>query len=136
MPKKVISKKSKRRLMIFGGLSVFMIVYFLITLIGYLYNYSSLRQEEIKLKQELVSLQEEKANLKIEIQKLNDPSYIARYAKEKFLYSADGEYVIKIDTKTIEDVVIEEKSSPIIIICISCLVFATILFIIKKKART
>jgi len=101
MPKKVISKKSKRRLMIFGGLSVFMIVYFLITLIGYLYNYSSLRQEEIKLKQELVSLQEEKANLKIEIQKLNDPSYIARYAKEKFLYSADGEYVIKIDTKTI-----------------------------------
>ena len=28
--------------------------------------------------------------------KLQDPDYIARYAREKYFYSKDGEYIIKI----------------------------------------
>ena len=60
-----VSKKSKRRLMIFGILSVIAIFYFFVTLIGYTYSYISLKQEESKLKAELVALQDEKANLKI-----------------------------------------------------------------------
>ena len=90
-----ISKKSKRRLMTFGVLSVFAIGYFCFTLIGYIYNYFSLQREEKVLKTELIDLKDKRDYLKIEMQKLNDPAYVVRYAKEKFLYSSDNEFVIK-----------------------------------------
>ena len=32
-----------------------------------------------------------------EIQKLRDPEYLARYAREHFLYSKDGEYIIRLE---------------------------------------
>ena len=97
---KKVSKKSKRRLLIFGILSIVSIVYFFVTLFGYTYNFISLKSEEANLKNQLVSLQDKKADLKVEIQKLNDPEYVARYAKENYLYSEDGEYVLKIDNST------------------------------------
>ena len=97
---KKVSKKSKRRLLIFGMLSIVSIGYFFVTLFGYTYNFISLKNEEAKLQNQLVSLQDKKANLKVEIQKLNDPEYVARYAKENYLYSEDGEYVLKIDNST------------------------------------
>ena len=133
MPKKVISKNSKRRLIIFGTASVVAITYFFITLLGYLYSYISLKNEEINLKAEIVSLQDEKANLKIEIQKLNDPEYVARYAKEKFLYSSDGEYVIKIDTNEIEKTANEKEDNTIYVVAISCIIFTLIVLTLKKK---
>ena len=38
--------------------------------------------------------------LKAEVQKLQNPEYVERYAKEKFLYTKDGEIIIrKTDTK-------------------------------------
>ena len=36
-------------------------------------------------------------NRKSEIQRLQDEEYIARYAREKYLYSKNGELIIKID---------------------------------------
>jgi len=136
MAKMIISKKSKRRLIIFGIPSVIAIVYFLATLIGYTYNFLSLRQEEAKLQEELTHLQEEKANLKIEIQKLNDPEYVARYAKEKYLYSKDGEYVLKIDTNEKK----EEENTPknntkIFVIGGGCVIFLGFIIIMKKKSN-
>ena len=44
----------------------------------------------------LVSLKEEEDELQLEADKLQDPDYIARYAREKYLYSKEGEFVIKI----------------------------------------
>ena len=133
-----VSKKSKRRLMIFGILSIVAIFYFFVTLIGYTYSYISLKQEESKLKSELLALQDEKANLKIEIEKLNDPEYVARYAKENYLYSSDGEYVIKIDSKEIEQPV-EVKNNQLLYIMIGGLSLFAILILfdkIKKKNRS
>ena len=133
MPRRTISKKSKRRLLIFGSLSVFCIAYFLITLISSFYTYSSLKKEETNLKQELLSLQDEKANLKIEIQKLNDPSYVARYAKEKYLYSSDGEYVIKLNDNNIIDNIITDDNNTLPIIITSVIIFGIILVVFKKR---
>lgn len=134
MAKMRISKKSKRRLIMFGIPSVIAIVYCLVTLIGYMYNFVSLRQEETKLQNELIALQEEKANLKIEIQKLNNPEYVARYAKEKYLYSKDGEYVLKIDTNEKKE---EEQSTKnntkLFVIGGGCILFFGIVIIIKRK---
>ena len=133
MKKKRISKKSKRRLIIFGVISVFAIAYFLVTLGSYVYNYASLIIEEKALKEELVLLQGEKTDLKIEIQKLNNPDYVARYAKENYLYSADGEYVLKIDSNN-EEKINEVKDNTLVYVVVSGIVILSIvIFIIKKK---
>ena len=39
----------------------------------------------------------EEEELKTEINKLQDPEYVARYAREKYLYSKDDEIIIKIE---------------------------------------
>lgn len=134
--KKKVSKASKRRLMIFGILSIMAIVYFFVTLFGYTYSYISLKKEENNLKNQLVSLQDKKANLKIEIQKLNDPEYVARYAKENYLYSADGEYVLKIDTtEDTEDNVVTNNNNIYYIIGIILFLICLLIFRRKKKEK-
>lgn len=133
---KKVNKGTKRRLLFLGTFSVFAIIYFLFTFASYAINYSSLKLEEKDLNEQLETLQEEKANLKIEIVKLNDPEYVARYAKENYLYSGDGEYVIKIDE---EDNSKEEdkKDNKVLIysIGISFLVVVILLFRNRKKTH-
>ena len=46
--------------------------------------------------QELSKLKEEEEYLNMEVEKLKDPDYVARYAREQFLYSKDGEFNIRI----------------------------------------
>ena len=53
-------------------------------------------QEKKILEEKYASLIEEEKILEKEVSKLQDPEYIAKYAREKYLYSADGEYIIKI----------------------------------------
>ena len=43
-----------------------------------------------------VKLEEEAKILESDILKLNDPTYIAKYAREKYLYSKDGELIIRL----------------------------------------
>jgi cell division protein DivIC len=50
-------------------------------------------EELLKRKEELL---EEEASLKSEVNKLRDPDYIARYAREKYMYTKDGEVILKI----------------------------------------
>ncbi len=99
MTKRKVSKAYKRRIITFGGLSVLIIVYFVINSIQYIININQLGIEKTRLTNELLSLKNKEENLKVEIQKLQDPDYIARYARENYLYSKDGEYVIRIDPK-------------------------------------
>ncbi len=68
-----------------------------------LYSYSNTwgqiaakKKEKEKLIVELDQLKEENADLESTSQKLQDPEYIARYAREKRLYSGKNEYIIKI----------------------------------------
>ena len=53
-------------------------------------------QEKKELEEKYATLIEEEELLEKEVNKLQDPEYIAKYAREKYLYSADGEYIIKI----------------------------------------
>ena len=50
--------------------------------------------EELNEKYSNLMLEEEK--LASEVTKLQDSDYVARYAKEKYMYSADGETIIRI----------------------------------------
>lgn len=94
--KRKVSKSAKKRLLVFGTLSFAMIIYFFITLTTYTLNIIDLNHEKKELKKQLLVLKEDEENLNIELKKLQDPDYIARFARENYLYSKNGEYIIKI----------------------------------------
>ncbi len=54
-------------------------------------------KETIALTAEYERLLEEEKALTSEVTKMQDPNYLARYAKEKYLYSEDNEIIIRID---------------------------------------
>ena len=104
---KRITKSQKKRLVIFGTLSIIIIGYFIFNLCFNIYQIYSLKKEEKKYNQVLVDLKRQAKILNAEIEKLNDPEYIAAYAREAFSYSKNDEYIIKIpDQKKDEE---EEK---------------------------
>lgn len=102
-----VSKASKRRLMFFGLISLAVIIYFFVSLGSYTYKIINLNNEKKKLETELNEKKESEEDLTNEIERLKDPDYLARYARENFSYSKDGEYIIKIS----EDEKKEELSS-------------------------
>lgn len=53
-------------------------------------------QEKKELENQYTALLEEEETLNSNIIKLQDPEYIARYAREKYLYSKNGEIIIRI----------------------------------------
>ncbi len=91
------SKKRKRRIFILGTLSVLVIAGVVYVLSGYWFQIFQKEEEKEFLLKQLVQLKEEENLLKKEADKLQDSDYIARYAREKYLYSKDGEFIIKID---------------------------------------
>jgi len=53
-------------------------------------------EEKDLLDKKLISLKHKESQLKVDVEKLQDPDYIARYAREKYFYSKDGEFIIRI----------------------------------------
>lgn|SRR5574344_863991 len=94
---KKIPKASKRRLFILAPICITLFVLFCMNVVTYTYKIYNLSKDEKELTQELDKLKTEKEELNTEIEKLQDSDYLARYAREKYLYSKDGEYVIKIE---------------------------------------
>lgn len=134
---KKVSKGAKKRLLLFGTLSFAMIIYFFITLTTYTLNIIDLNHEKKELKKQLLVLKEDEENLNIEIQKLKDPDYIARFARENYLYSKNGEYIIKIqndkkDTK--KHTMSYEQGIRYVVIGVGA--FLTILFVYVLRHMT
>ena len=49
------------------------------------------------LKDQIVDLAYQKEVLETDILKLEDPDYIAKYVREKYFYSKDGELILRIE---------------------------------------
>ena len=96
---KKITKQSKRRLVILGPVSIIAVLVIFYTAISSTYKQLTLKEYENDLKLELESLEDKEVELRNEVSKLQEPEYLARYARETYLYTKDGEYVIKIDPK-------------------------------------
>lgn len=94
--KKRVPKASKKRLAVFGTISVVVIFYFLFLLGYYIYQIYELKKEEKELSSNYTELKANEKELRNEIEKLQDSDYIARYARETYSYSKDGEYILKI----------------------------------------
>ena len=88
--------KARRRMLFFGLGSIIVILVMTFTIGKYWVEIFNKYQEKNNLDKELVSLKEKEEKLKVDANKLQDPDYIARYAREKYLYSKDGEYILKI----------------------------------------
>lgn len=134
---KKVSRNVKRRMTVLVPFSfgIFLVTLFII--LSYAYNIRSLELEKIRLENYLVNLKEEANNMEDEIEKLKDPEYIAKYARENYLYTKEGEYVLKIEEKKKNE---EESKTlsiyPYIIIgVISIIVFSIFIKIIKKRQR-
>lgn len=138
---KRVPKASKRRLVFLTPIILLILVYFLFTVLYYGVNLISLKRQEAKLNADLTSLQAEEKELKNEIQKLKDPDYLARYARENFLYSKDGEYIIKVndsnkpqkENETLFDIL--EPYYMYITFGVLILIFIFILLIFKRNRK-
>ena len=89
-------KKDKKRII----LLFFVLILFIVILISTVFNdvvqiYNNKKQTE-DLDAYYNLLLEEEASLNSEVVKLQDPEYIARYAREKYLYTKDGEKILTI----------------------------------------
>ena len=105
MAKKKISKGVKRRVtLIIGPISIGIFCLTLITVLSYAYRINKLSNTKKELEERLAYLQESAENMSDEIVKLKDPEYIAKYARENYYYTKNGEYVLK---------VVEEKEEKI-----------------------
>lgn len=137
MKKKKITKAGKKRLVVFGTISVFIIGYFLFTLFAYLYNLYDLKREHKQLDSALNELKRDEKLLNSEIDKLQDDEYIAKYARENYSYSKDGEYIIKINDKSKLQ---EDRKTSIFNIDYNYIIYSGVgviglvfIYIIKKK---
>lgn len=131
-----ISKASKRRLMIFGLISLAIIIYSFISLGTYTFKIFTLTNEKKKLENELIEMKESEEDLTNEIDRLKDPDYLARYARENYSYSKDGEYIIKIDEdekkeETLESIPYKKYTMYIGISIISLI----LIYVLKKGSR-
>ena len=90
------NKFAKRRMFV-----LFLVFVCLIGYMGYItFNYWNQILANKKIKKELEekynNLLSEKEILESDVVKLQDPNYAAKYAREKYLYTKDGELIIKI----------------------------------------
>ena len=53
-------------------------------------------KEKKQLTVELKALKKKESSLRADANKMQDKEYIARYAREKYLYSKDGEFILRI----------------------------------------
>ena len=91
------TKKDKRRVLL--GLLVISIM--LSYLSVFIYNYWNQiltnEKEKTKLMNEYEALLKAEDDLNSEITKMQDPEYIAKYAREKYGYSKNDEVIIKVE---------------------------------------
>jgi len=94
--KKKFGKRAKSRLFF-----AFILFGSVISMLSYKFFYNikqinDIKEEKISLNNKLSELKDEEKILESDIQKLKDPSYVAKYAREKYLYSKDGELIIRL----------------------------------------
>lgn len=95
-----VTKKERRRLTIFVLSFLFIIGFTCINIFPDWLKIMNNKQKITHLQGSYEELLDTEEALKAEVQKLQNPEYVERYAKEKFLYTKDGEIIIrKTDTK-------------------------------------
>ena len=131
-----ISKSTKRRLSIFGLLSMGCIFYFLFCLGYELYQVHKLEFQKIELKEEYNNLKKDAKKLQLQIDELNNPEYLAKYARENYSYSKEGEYIIKLKSHDEKIKKVDKKiNTNYIYISLSAFVILILFILVVKSSR-
>ena len=107
--KKKRQMTTRGRLIILGPICVFLMLWFVYTMFSYTTSLYKLQQQKKQLEAEYLNLQEVADDLKTEITKLQDPEYLAKYAREHYSYSKEGELIIKIHEQQ-QEMAVQEDS--------------------------
>lgn len=94
--KKKSNKKANIRMFLFFIIFGSIISYLSYSFFSNVSMIMEIKEEKQILKDKLASLHDEESELNSDIKKLKDPEYVARYAREKYMYSKDGELIIRI----------------------------------------
>ena len=95
---KISMKKNVKRILVFGFFSVCIIFFVMLTVYNVVSQIIDKYKEADELEKQMVVLEEKEEELNNEIIKLQDKDYLARYAREKYFYSKNGELIIRIPT--------------------------------------
>lgn len=89
-------KKAKVRIFVFLPICLLILGAVFVTIGNYWVKIYSKYQEKSMLENEIVALKEKEEELKVEVDRLEDPDYVARFAREKYMYSKDGEIILRL----------------------------------------
>lgn len=92
-----LTKKERRRIILTSIFCFFIIGLSVISSVNNLVKIGQKKQEKKELTKQLQELEDEEITLTDDVEKLKNPEYAARYAREKYLYSKNGEKILKID---------------------------------------
>ena len=92
---KRLKRKRMRRIFLVTLICLAINSYVIYSVGSILNNVYNMKKETKQLDKKLDELKEEEDILKSEVKKLKDPVYVAKYAREKFFYSGDNEYIIR-----------------------------------------
>ena len=90
------TKKEKRRMLIWSLLILVVGAYLSYFAFDYWTRILDNHRTKRELEKEYTSLLELEKDLNSEVIKLHDPDYVAKFAREKYMYSREGELIIRI----------------------------------------
>lgn len=95
--RKSYTAKTNMRMIVIFLFFVTMISTLGYTLFNNLYKINDIKNKLDELEKEKIALSEKEAELEADIKRLSDSEYIARYAREKYFYSKEGEIILRMD---------------------------------------
>lgn len=99
MTSKKKNPKANRRITIYTMVMIILIIGIILTAPNYILQVFDKFQEKQQLQTKIEELEKDEKKLSREVAQLNDAEYIARIARQKYLFSKDGEMIIKVDNK-------------------------------------
>lgn len=93
---KKITKKDRRRLTVLIMIFIPLLTLFLSNMFSYWSQIYKNIHEKKELDKKYIEVIAKEKMLQSEITKLHDDEYVAKYARERYLYSKDGELIIKL----------------------------------------
>ena len=96
MATKKKNKKAKVRVLVFLPVCLIVLGAIFVAIGSYWVKIYDKYQEKSTLENEIIALKEKEEQLKVEVDRLEDPDYVARFAREKYMYSKDGEIILRL----------------------------------------
>lgn len=90
------SSKAKYRLVVFVPACLVFILVMVVSVGNYWVKITNKYKEKAELEKQIVVLKEKEEELKVDVERLEDPDYVARFAREKYMYSKDGEIILRL----------------------------------------